>query len=109
MRKFKLKYAKLHASVFVPGFGDLSDTLPPITKSLSGVEFFADETGNVFLKYKEKYHSVVPSTNMKVVTFGEPVEEIASYALTYQSTTKRVASGAETAELTKRVKDGDSK
>lgn len=50
----KVTYAKLHAGVFIPGVGNLADTLPPQSKTLQGFTMTKVDGGNLLLQWKDE-------------------------------------------------------
>lgn len=47
----KVVYAKLHAGVFIPGVGNLADTLPSASKTLKDFTMTKQEDGNLRLDW----------------------------------------------------------
>ena len=47
----KVIYAKLHAGVFIPGVGNLADTLPPASKTLTDLTMSKQEDGNLLISW----------------------------------------------------------
>jgi len=70
----KVTYAKLHAGVFIPGVGNLADTLPPLGKTLQNFTMTKQEDGNLRLEWDSpataKHETAeVGSSNIIVLAF----------------------------------------
>lgn len=50
----KVVYAKLHAGVFIPGVGNLAETLPPVSKTLKGFAMTKQSDGNLRLEWVDE-------------------------------------------------------
>lgn len=50
----KVVYAKLHAGVFIPGVGNLADTLPPMNKTLKNFTMSAQASGALYLSWEDE-------------------------------------------------------
>lgn len=62
-----VKYVKLHSTVFLPGVGDLTATLPPTTKNYQ-LELSTCSEG-IFIKRGE-VEAVVPWANVQCAVLG---------------------------------------
>jgi hypothetical protein len=50
----KVVYAKLHAGIFIPGVGNLADTLPPLNKTLKNFTMSTQASGNLYLSWEDE-------------------------------------------------------
>lgn len=50
----KVVYAKLHATFFIPGEGNMKDTLPPQDKTLKNLEMTYLEGGSLLMTWDSK-------------------------------------------------------
>ena len=62
----KVRYARTHQGLHVPGAGDLGNVFPPQSKTLSNLEMTIDELGlHISFEYKKlKNEILVPSANV---------------------------------------------
>lgn len=60
----KVVYAKLHAGVFIPGVGNLADTLPPMMKTLKDFEMTKQVDGNLLLTWIDERTSTLQSAEV---------------------------------------------
>jgi len=70
----KVVYAKLHAGVFIPGVGNLSDTLPPSNKTLKDFAMSKQDDGNLQLSWIDERTATfnraeVGSSNIVVLAY----------------------------------------
>jgi hypothetical protein len=71
----KVVYAKLHAGVFIPGVGNLADTLPPQNKTLKNLSMTKQDDGNLQLTWEDertatKQSAEVGSSNIIVIGYA---------------------------------------
>ena len=70
----KVTYAKLHAGVFIPTVGNLSDTLPPQSKTLQELTMTTQPNGNLHLAWyderkNEERSAEVGASNIIVLAY----------------------------------------
>lgn len=70
----KVVYAKLHAGIFIPNVGSLSDTLPPATKTLKNLTMVKEQDGNLRLDWEDErsgtlHAAEVGSSNIIVLSY----------------------------------------
>lgn len=51
----KITYAKLHDGFFIPGVGNMKDTLPPDNKSLPEFNMVLEDNGSITLTWTRKH------------------------------------------------------
>lgn len=83
----KVIYAKLYEGFFVPGTGNLKDTLPPDNKTLKDLSMEQDDSGSLLIRWTDVDKSGqfvtrscrVGAASVKVATFPDeeykPVSE----------------------------------
>lgn len=68
----KIIYAKLHATTFLPGVGQLSDSLPPKDKSLGLI--MTESSDGIILDgvdaAKRPFSAVIPWPNVQIAQFA---------------------------------------
>lgn len=77
MKRQRVTYAKLHASFFIPGLGELKNTLPPDNKTFVGFCMWRSDVGGLILEASGKSGSVVaeiPSANIVGMVLGAVVD-----------------------------------
>lgn len=78
----KVVYAKLHAGIFIPGVGNLADTLPPASKTLKDLSMTKQEDGNLLITWTDlslgKYQAAeVGASNIIVIAYEpEPLNKL---------------------------------
>ena len=78
----KVVYAKLHAGVFIPGVGNLADTLPPASKTLTDFVMYESAFGGLILEWKnlsiaKNLSASIPSANIQVIAYEpEPLNKL---------------------------------
>lgn len=73
-KKRSVYYAKLHATTFIPGWGNLSDTLPPAKSVIGSVKMTRLENGDV-LVHGERKEVIVPAANIQIMEVGPEYDE----------------------------------
>jgi hypothetical protein len=65
MSKTRVLYAKLHAPTFLPGIGQIKDTLPP-DNSKAKCAMYVGEQG-IELKFENGREGLVPFANVQIM------------------------------------------
>jgi hypothetical protein len=80
----KIVYAKLHTGVFIPGVGNLSDTLPPAGKTLRNFTMSTKANGNLYLSWEDERAATnqaaeVGVSNISIIAY-EPIKLVKNNA-----------------------------
>lgn len=72
MSNRKVIHARFHQGVYVPGAGDLGNTLPPSSKNLENLAMTIDELGLLvtFTFRGFNVEALVPSANIVIMTLA---------------------------------------
>lgn len=65
----KIKYLKLHSTVFIPGVGNLGDALPSPTKTVENLSMIHSENGVELVAGRLKVSAIIPWPNVQLAVY----------------------------------------